>query len=273
MKLTNYLNLPQPIAAAVANDDYSRGAADFSVTQLLAPPRKVALEAQHEQEITEDVSDRIFSLLGQSIHTILERAGDGRREERLTADFGGVTVSGQFDYFDSDDAIWDWKVASVYEITHGVQKEKEQQVNCYRLLAVRNGYEVSGLRLGFILRDWSRTQTVKANYPPHQVVVYPVTMWSLEETERFIAERIRLHLEARSVLPLCTDEERWAGPPRWALMKRGNKRASKVFDTKWEAEEAVKIGYYVEERPGTNTRCEFYCAAAPFCDQWKALNV
>src|SRR3954463_10849323 len=38
MKLTNRLGLPEPIVAAVANDGYSRGDADISVTSLLKPP-------------------------------------------------------------------------------------------------------------------------------------------------------------------------------------------------------------------------------------------
>src|SRR3990167_5596923 len=47
MKLTNKQGLPQPLVEAVRNDSYGRGDADISVTQLLAPPRKVALIHEH----------------------------------------------------------------------------------------------------------------------------------------------------------------------------------------------------------------------------------
>ncbi len=75
MRLTNLLSLPQPIVDAVANDDYSRGNADISVTSLISPPRQVALLGQHYDELTEDVSDRIYSLFGKAIHKIIESGG------------------------------------------------------------------------------------------------------------------------------------------------------------------------------------------------------
>ena len=277
MTLTNIYDLPEPIVQAVTNDEYSRGVSDISVTQLLSPPRQVALIREHGDELSEDVSDRIFSLFGQAIHTILERADvPGLQEERIYADFAGWTVSGQFDYIDEAGILWDWKTASTYEVQNGVKAERASQLNCYAELARRNGLTVSGIRVGFILRDWSKSKaTRERNYPPHQVVVYPIELWPEQQTVAFIEERVRLHQDARSQLPECDSEERWQQKTTYAVMKDGNQRATKVYDDEEEA--LMDVGsrgdkFFLQERPGYNTRCESYCLASSVCTQWQALQ-
>ena len=52
MKITNNANIPQPIVDAIKNDSYSKGKADISVTQLIAPAQIVALERKHEYKGT-----------------------------------------------------------------------------------------------------------------------------------------------------------------------------------------------------------------------------
>jgi hypothetical protein len=52
-----------------------------------------------------------------------------------------------------------------------------------------------------------------------------------------------------SEVPPCTPEERWGRPTRFAVMKQGQKRAVRVFDTREEAEAYVtKAGLYAEQR-------------------------
>lgn len=100
MRFTNELGLPDAIVQAVTNDSYSRGDADISVTTLIGPPRIAELTRLHEAEIVEDVADRIWLLLGRTVHNILEKAapkGAAITEERLFIDVGGWTVSGAFD--------------------------------------------------------------------------------------------------------------------------------------------------------------------------------
>lgn len=98
MKLTNRLGLPRSIENAVRNDRYSRGNADISVTGLIGPARKRALEIKHADEITEDVAERIWALMGQIAHGILQRADDGSlTEKRLFIERHGWRISGQFD--------------------------------------------------------------------------------------------------------------------------------------------------------------------------------
>ena len=74
MQITNNANLPEAIVNAVRNDPYDAGACDISVTKLIGPPQIRVLEREHAEELTEDASDRIWSLIGQIGHGILERA-------------------------------------------------------------------------------------------------------------------------------------------------------------------------------------------------------
>ena len=78
--------------------------------------------------------------------------------------------------------------------------------------------------------------------------------------------------EAGKVLP-CTPEERWERPTHFAVMKQGQKRVVRVFDTREEAEGNItKAGLYVEERAGSSVRCEYYCRVASFCPQYARMK-
>lgn len=279
--LTNVLNLPRPIYEAVANDDYDRGESDITVTELIAPPRMVALRKKHAGEITEDAADRIYSLIGQSIHTILERAGEtDLREMRLYADVDGWRLGGKFDHLalvinpDFEHVLTDYKVMSVWEATNGIKFDKIAQMNVLDWLCGENSVRVDRLQIVGIFRDWSKSKArYERDYPQRQVAVFDIEAWGYDRSYDYIRERIRLHKEARQRLPVCTDEERWKSPPVWAVMKEGNKKATKLCASEEEAKafaETVKKGKpYVEFRPSVAKRCVDYCAVAEFCSQYQ----
>lgn len=234
----------------------------------------------YEDILETDAADMIWALMGTAMHTILERGGidsAGLIEKRLYMELDGTRISGQFDYMDADGVIWDWKLASVWEVMNGVKESREQQLNAYACLATANGYAVRGLRVGFILRDWSPMERVRLGhqYPPHQVFTHSVPLWGSTTAEEFLKERIRLHKEAQTTLPECTHEERWAKDDAYAVVREGGKRASKVFAVYDDATAyaIAKSGpYRVEPRPGTSVRCETYCAVSDYCEQWKMLR-
>ena len=288
MLITNKANLSQPLVDAVLNDGYSRGNSDISVTQLIDPPRKVELIRRHDDKLEEDVSDRIFALFGQAIHTILERADrTGDVENRLYATVGPWTVSGQFDRValiedvEGKHVLQDYKTAKVGELMRGVKAERELQLNCLAYLARLHGYSVDKLEAIFILRDWSKVRAAKdPTYPQKQVEVVELPLWPAWRAAMYMTERTALHRNVREgtiPLPDCTDEERWASPEKFAVKKPNTKRALRLFDTEEAALEYIVTekkakGAYVEHRPGENIRCAFYCAAAPVCDQWQAIK-
>lgn len=289
--LTNALRLPQPLVDAVQSDGYARGHADISVTELLDPPRKTALERIHGEDIVEDAADRIWSLMGRIAHGILERADRSAIvEQRLTMEIEGWTVSGQFDRLalveDGRACLQDYKVASVYEVKGGLKPEREQQLNCYAALCRAHGYRVDALQAVFILRDWSKLKARgQWDYPPHQVAVFDLPLWPQEQALAFLAERVRRHKQARARLPLCSPEEQWRRPEKWAVMRAGRKAALRLLDSEeaalaWGRERGYvtrdlagswrwRAGFSLEHRAAEAVRCLHYCAAAPFCEQFR----
>jgi len=277
MIITNRYNLPAPIVAAVTNDSYTKGDADYSVTELLNPPQLNRLRRLHDDEIEEDVSDRIWSLLGSSVHHIIERASDeveSLSEVTLNTRFGDKVVKGTFDHLSlSRKELYDFKVTSVRKV-YGDKTplEWEQQTNVYRYMMWKEkGIETQSITILAILRDWLKSQAKRdAAYPEVQVRKLAVPLWDYDHAERFIRERIQLH-EAQHPRP-CTAAETWSTDTRYAIMKAGRKTAIKLCDTKEEAEYLMKEygGTYVDERPGRAIRCEEWCPVSKWCPQWAA---
>jgi hypothetical protein len=96
VKYTNSLNLPQAIVNAITEHDYDRGESDITVTELLGPPQIRRLRIEHDDEITVDVADQGFILLGSSVHKILEHAEtSAETEKRLYVTVNGVKRVGE----------------------------------------------------------------------------------------------------------------------------------------------------------------------------------
>lgn len=276
LRLTNKTNLPQPIVDAIRNDPYSKGNASISVTELIGPPRIVALKETFSEKIEEDASDRIWSLVGQVMHSILERADrTAITERRLFMESSGWTVSGSMDRF-VDGLLQDYKFVSAYKFKDNtVPLEYEQQLNCYAEILRKNGQPVVKMELIAILRDWSKLGAKRsADYPQTQALVLPVPLWSEEKASAFIRERVILHQQARISLPECSSEERWEKPAVYAVMRPGRKSALKLYDTEQEADDhaSKERGLYVIHRPGESTRCLSYCPVSSFCEQFKKMN-
>jgi len=286
MKYTNKLNLPSSIAQAVMNDPYTRGKANISVTGLIGPARKRRLEMDHADEMVTDVADRVWSLYGQIVHGILERAdlADDAivAERRLFIKRHGWTLSGQFDrlILAGQSTLQDYKFTSVYAVMDGVKQEYEAQQNIYKLMLNEHGYHVDKMQIVAILRDWSKMRVTRqgGDYPEYPVVVMDVDDWGKEKTEAYITERLRAHGEAQTELPECTPEERWADAPRWKIVKKGNTRAERGhanYDSAEAAEKALaELGdkFSIVEVPSESKRCANYCEASAFCDQWNSAN-
>ena len=271
MRVTNKHGLPAPVVKAVELDEHRQ--ADVSVTGLISPTQISVLTKRHWDEIEVDASDRIWLLLGKSVHYTLEKAcPDMETEIYLTCEMDGVTVSGSVDYYDAKSRlVSDYKVTSTYAVKDGVVKpEWEAQLNLYDYLLSLSGRKVERLQIVAILRDWSEGQALQANYPKCAVMVLPVRKWSRVEQETYLKERIALWKKGVETgeYPACTDDERWAKSPVWAVKKEGNKRANKLFDMEEPARRyAAENKMIVEYRPGEQTRCARYCAVRKFCPQ------
>lgn len=224
--LTNKFNLPEALYQAVANDPYNSGDCDISTTRLIAPPQQVALQARYRDSLVEDVSDRIWSLIGQCVHGILERAAEGSgnliAEKRYTADVKGWKLSGAIDLYDkATKTLYDYKVTSTTKVIFGDFEEYEKQGNINRWLMAQNGEEVERLHNVLILRDWVQSKVGTRNYPPVQVVEVPLGVWTIEEAKAYVEERVALHQKARAMSDeelaqkmACTEDDRWKNDVR-----------------------------------------------------------
>ena len=293
MKITNNANLPAAIQRAVTNDPYDSGGSDISATRLLQPPRITALTKRHYESLEEDVSDRIWSLLGQSTHHVIERAAEGTEdltERRIfvkNSKTHGWQLSGTFDYLSRDGELLDFKTTSAWSAMDAALKGKaewEAQLNILDWL-VRNslakendGIKVKSLAIVAILRDWSKMKALTSvNYPKHQAVVIPIERWSPEVQDVYISERIQLHQAAQKMAepPICTPEERWHKEDQYAVMKDGRKSAVRLLPTRQEALDYMSKnsmkegkGCNIVLRKGEDTRCAHYCSVNKFCSHW-----
>lgn len=275
MNLTNIHGLPDALVNAVKNDPYT-GGGDISVTKLIDAPQRRALRKRYADLVVEDVSERIWSLMGQAVHTVLERAGTSALvEERLYSTVDDWSVSGQFDRLHLEDGVLqDWKVCSTYKADGDVSWER--QLNCLRWLAHKNGYVVNKLQVIAIFRDWKPSEAKRnPDYPQRNVAIIEVPVWTLDEAEAYVKQRVSLHkstdVQDNPSAVECTEEDRWYSGTSYALMKEGGKRAKRVVAIKEELGD-IPEGHYIEERPGVNRRCEGYCEVAPFCPQFKRIQ-
>lgn len=284
MRITNRHNLPRTIVNAIERDPYTRGNARISVTGLLKPPRIGLLWSKHHEEIERDASEMIWALFGQAIHAVLERGGDEEHipEERLFIEVRGWVVSGQIDVqkIGTSYRITDYKSTSAYSVMTD-KPDWVSQLNCYAHLLRENGKDVESLHVCALVRDWNRHRASQSlDYPQSPMVMVDIPLWSKEQAALFIAERVRVHQEAQADWDMgaapdyCTDDERWMRRPTFAVMKKDNKRATKVFDNVSEAEAFARdkgVNFHVETRPAEPIRCTGnYCSVAPWCEQFLA---
>ncbi len=286
MKITNKHNLPDAVFNFLSANNYTPGDNDYSATTLLRPPQMVQLERRHWEELEEDAIDKVWSVFGSAVHNLLEHHADDTAsvEERLYVDILGKRIGGQLDHY-SDGSITDYKVTSTYTLGNaGRMKEWEEQQNIYAYLMRENGKPVEKIQVCVFFRDWSKGKSLSGgkDYPKTPLMVIELPLWGISEQEDFLMDRVAEHLWGEdfsdAFLPLCSPEDMWEEPTKYAVKKKGNKRATKLFldekEAKKDAEQRGE-GFSVSTRQGGRTRCEQYCNVKNFCHQyreWKGLD-
>lgn len=278
MKLSNIYNLPEALVNAIKYDCH-RKQGQYSVTELISPPRIVQLTRRHDAELEEDVSDRIWLLLGKAVHYVLEKgAGKGEMAELLLAgEVNGIEFSGTIDLLGK--TLWDYKVTSVWTIVYHPQGRDDwhAQVNIYNWLCGESGANLDGLKVCAILRDWDKRKArTDRDYPQIPVAIIDIPRWTANSTRAYLEERINKHRIVEQLddtaLPPCTPEEIWEQPTRYAVMRGNNKRADRVFGTIQEAASYCGASQYIEERTSKKTRCLDYCSVWEFCDVGREVH-
>lgn len=287
MKITNKHGVPETLVSLANKQYYSKGNANYSVTEIISPPRIQRLRMRHNDEMEQDVADMLWQLLGSALHVVAERGEhpDYITEERLNASVDGVILSGAIDIqkvTPQGIIITDYKFTSAWALRQD-KFEWEAQQNIYAWLVNKvKEKPVVGVQICALIRDWSRREaSVKADYPQAPIQVIDLPQWDLERTEAYIKERITLHMDSKvqddwgEDLPLCTAEERWIRGDAWAVMLKGKKRAFRVFDNEEGAKNLVaslhgNTGACIEKRAGEAIRCTGdFCGVSKWCNQYQ----
>jgi hypothetical protein len=281
MKITNKQGLPAPLVALLARDFYTKGASQYSVTELMSPPKIRRMREQYDEEMEVDATKLIASQLGTFMHARLEKKSvDGyTNEERIFHSIDGITISGAVDlqeHTDNGIVIIDYKFVKAWS----VMKSKDDwvtQLNIYKwLVETVKKQKVCGLKICAIIKDYTAHST-QENYPEAEAVMIDIPMWDSVTTETYVRKRLEMHRAAKQAqefgedLEPCTDEDRWMSETIYAVKREGRKTAIRVFKTIEEANElAEKEKGYVEERKGEPRRCiGDFCGVSKWCKQYQ----
>jgi hypothetical protein len=281
MKITNKQGLPAPLVALLARDFYTKGASQYSVTELMSPPKIRRMREQYDEEMEVDATKLIASQLGTFMHARLEKKSvDGYTyEERIFHSIDGITISGAVDlqeHTDNGIVIIDYKFVKAWS----VMKSKDDwvtQLNIYKwLVETVKKQKVCGLKICAIIKDYTAHST-QENYPEAEAVMIDIPMWDSVTTETYVRKRLEMHRAAKQAqefgedLEPCTDEDRWMSETIYAVKREGRKTAIRVFKTIEEANElAEKEKGYVEERKGEPRRCiGDFCGVSKWCKQYQ----
>ena len=287
----NKHNLPPEVYTALTADNYAHNFDPkfISATSLIKSPKERVLALRHHSDIETDVMENVWRVFGSACHHIFEnQKTDNIKERRLSVEIDGMTLTGQSDlYLPKDKMIRDYKVTSVWHIVFGEKesfKDYTNQLNIYAYLHEVNDFEVNGLEVVAILRDFNKRESaLKPELPQEPIISIPIALWSKDEQERYIKERIALHKQVLGLadddIPVCSPAERWEKPGSWAIHKGNNIKAMKVCSNKADAE--LFMANYgkqypleklrLEERLGKCGKCEGYCSAQRFCNFGKSL--
>lgn len=291
MKYTNKTGLPKQIINACLEDDGHEPVPNtYHVTELIKPVKQSILERRYWDTIELDASDCVWLVFGKAVHEVLQygnisnfQQAEKYIERELKVDADTVKIVGRMDLYQSRwKTIVDWKTATTTKVLHGDYEEYRRQGLEYAWILQGQGIQAGHLKFTMFLKDWSKGQLRMARlqgkpYPESAIHIweYTITKKDMEEIDQWIRDRIRTIRECEKtpddLIPTCSDEERWASPTRYAVMRDGRKSAVKLCDTPEEAQSLINSGQgdRIEIRLGISRRCEDYCLVKDYCRFYK----
>lgn len=321
MSFKNNSNISLPVAVWLAsNADYDLlpDPNVLSATTLQRPIRSLILSRRLYQEQEVDLEMTIPAKIGSAVHYAAEMAWKNDYpsamrnlgypentinrvvinapresdypddsifiyiEQRIAKEIDGFIISGKFDFV-IEGELHDLKTTKTYSyITKSNEGDYRLQGSIYRWL---NPDIITGnhVHINYIFTDWTPTRAMAdPEYPKSRVLTIPIQLYSLQETEAYIRERIALLKKyenaAQSEIPLCSPRELWQELPTYAVYKNPQKtaRATKLFDLaqdamQFNAAECKGQGLIVK-REGNVKRCLF-CEGRPVCTQAESLQL
>lgn len=286
--ISNQLNLPQPFVDAVSTE-YRYTDKRYSATSLLKGVRETILQRRHQDEVEQDVADMVWMIFGTAVHSVLENAKETEtqlKENKIELEMpNGYTLSGIFDlYDDSTGTVTDYKTASVWKVIYDEWDDYRKQLLIYAYMLREMGFDAHTGEIVALLKDHSKTKAkTDFTYPQHPVFVkrFEFGENDFDEIASWLDGRFREIERCEALpddgLPVCTAEERWETPAKYAVYKNQNKRATRLLDTEEDAQAFIdrqdpKDKYRIEYRPGVSKKCAEYCSVCDFCNYWKEAS-
>jgi hypothetical protein len=286
MNITNKLGLPTAFVDAVSSE-YRYKDKQYSVTSLLKGVRESLLTRRHHDQLESDVADMIWMIFGSAVHKIAEQStGDAHdeKEQKLVVEMGdGYKLSGIFDLYNSQtQTVTDYKTASVWKGIYKDTDDWRKQLLIYAWMLNQLGKKCSKGQIVALYKDHKKGET-NYGYPEHPVQVFE---WEFSDQD-FIDIEIWLKARFQEIkiaetlrddeLPLCTDQERWYRGEKWAVMEKGRKKATKLFESeaeamKWVRLNEIDVKYEIVKRDGVNAKCMEYCSVRHICPFGRSLK-
>ena len=264
-------SFPSPFMRAITKNSYNKGDCTFSCTQLINAPKRTYLATKGDK--VETPYSSFAALLGTAIHSVLEANVDTESgeiaEQRMFYNFPlkgtEIRISGCIDFYENN-TVFDYKFIGGTQAEMKPDHHKQVQIN--GLLSELNGLKVEHVAIAYLQRDWSYMQsTVNPLYPKTPFKIF-ITPFDREFASKTLLQCVSDHQDALDGHPRdCTDEEMWAKPDSFALMKPGAKRASKLCASMAEAEDEKKPGQFIQVRKGERTFCTSFCGFGNICPQ------
>jgi len=277
MIITNRQNLPEGFVKAVSTERHN-AEGSLSATTLIHGVKEIILTDRYWDSLEDDVSDRIWAIWGQAVHSLMESEGENEfTEQEMDYKVSGITVTGKIDNYDMEHGIInDYKTAPVIKVKLGNFSEWYLQGMIYAWLLTKNNFPAKHCRFIALLKDHSKPEVLRdSQYPKSPVYLYefPVTKQGLFKIGVYIRNKVEEYkrglLLADNDIPPCAPEERWDRPPKFAVMKSGQKRAVRLFNTREEADLLASVkgeSHYVECRKGESVKCSSYCLCKNYCN-------
>lgn len=306
MAYTNERGIPLSVAVWLARDLYDKDPTYLSGSELSKSNRQIVLGRRANPDI--DLANVLAARLGNAINDAIDAAWKSDRlmqyvklagfnplfeydvnpviptpgktpiyiQKRYEEPFMGRILSGAPDMI-LNARLFDYKSTAVFLYQKKTPADYLWQMTTYRYLA-RDYIDDDTATIQFILKDWSKLRAAKdPNYPQTPCPTMLVRVGSAEECKARLESRITEIESLMSAddedIPLCTDEELWLDPPRFAYYKNpsapATARATRVFDTLAEAQmfQGTQGGVgRIDTRKGEPRACE-YCSASSICQQ------
>lgn len=317
-KYTNKNNISLALAVFLMHDsyDYDDRANVISATGLLKSIRQIVLAHQNKDLAkTVDIGDLVPSRMGTAIHNGCEEAWSDRKnvlealkvfgaadsvtdsirvnpktvtpgempvyvEQRAEKEILNTIVSGKYDLV-LDGVLNDYKSTSVWTYIYDSSADNYiKQGSIYKWLSP-DKITSDIININYIFTDWSaaRAKQDGKKYPQQRVLTKEYPLWSTQETEEWITNKIQTYQslidKPQESLPECTDEELWASDTVYKYYKNPSSTAksTKNFATMDEAlmRQSADGGVgVIKEVPGEVKACR-YCSVVGICTQAETM--